>query len=225
VSPAFTKMQPTRLPLQKSLIPRHRNNQSPFLSRRLRPSRLLSRPIFHCRGNNRNHRSLPRYADYRRSRNKQNLRHCYSKAGVPPLAEIRMHRRVQPGLSRPCLARCLDRKRPSRAQNDQVELRFSRVRVIGTKEFAFGNSDQRQIKRMPLREIERLWLASESDGNMFHESPKLSLWRFAFLLRNVFQVRLAHVKNFSIYPGETRLLVAIEKTAIPAQIKFTNDEG
>ena len=78
---------------------------------------------------------------------------------------------------------------------------------------------------MPLREIERLWLASESDGNMFHESPKLSLWRFAFLLRNVFQVRLAHVKNFSIYPGETRLLVAIEKTAIPAQIKFTNDEG
>jgi len=37
------------------------------------------------------------------------------------------------------------------AGNYQVKLRFSRVRVIGTKEFAFGNSDQRQVKRMPFR--------------------------------------------------------------------------
>src|SRR4029453_19486598 len=35
--------------------------------------------------------------------------------------------------------------------NDEVKLRFSRMRVIGTKEFALWNSDQRQIKRMPLR--------------------------------------------------------------------------
>ena len=78
---------------------------------------------------------------------------------------------------------------------------------------------------MAFGQIERLRLATERDGNMFHESPKLSFRRFSFLLRNVFKIRFVHVEEFPIYPDESRLLVAIEKIAIPAQTTFTKDEG
>ena len=61
------------------------------------------------------------------------------------------------------------------AGNDEVKLRFSRMRVIRTKRFAFRNSDKREVKRMPLRQVERLRLASERDRNILRDSPKLSL--------------------------------------------------
>src|SRR4029453_2306278 len=35
-------------------------------------------------------------------------------------------------------------------RNDEIKLRFSRVRMIRAKEFTFGNSHNRQIERMPL---------------------------------------------------------------------------
>jgi hypothetical protein len=69
------------------------------------------------------------------------------------------------------------------------------MRVIGTKEFALGNSNQREIKRVPLRQIERLRFTAERDGNMFHESPKLSLRGFSLLLRNIFYIYFAHMKR------------------------------
>src|SRR5438046_2171125 len=110
-------------------------------------------------------------------------------------------------------------------KNNEIKLRLSRMRVVRTKEFAFGNSNQGQIKGMPLRQIERLRFAPKRNGNMFHESPKLSLRRFAFPLWNVFQIRFTHAQKFSIYADGSRLLVAMETTAIPAQITFTKDEG
>src|SRR5947208_8712242 len=72
------------------------------------------------------------------------------------------------------------------------------MRMIGTKEFAFGNSDQSQIKRMAFGQIERFRLPPKREGNMFHESPKLSFGRFSLLLRNVFQIRFVHVENCSL---------------------------
>src|SRR5437660_10796069 len=68
--------------------------------------------------------------------------------------------------------------------------------MIRTKRFAFRNPHQREIKRMSLRQIKRLRLAAEGDRNILRRSPKLSLRRFAFLLRNIFQIHFAHTKPF-----------------------------
>ena len=78
---------------------------------------------------------------------------------------------------------------------------------------------------MSLRQIKRLRLAPKSNRDVFECAAKFPLRRFSFLLWNVFQIRFAHVEKFSIYADEGRLLVAIEKIAIPAQITFTKDEG
>ncbi len=134
--------------------------------------------------------------------------------------------------------------------NDQIKLRFRGVSVIGTERFAPGNSHQRQVKRMPLRQIQRPWLASQRNGNVLRESPKLSPGRLALLLRHIFQVHFAHrhlltgclprkrAKNGSAWRSSKDLLSScvasnphvffrrtMENTAIPAQITFTKVEG
>src|SRR5215467_7145144 len=99
---------------------------------------------------------------------------------------------------------------------------------------------------MALRQVERLRLSSERNGNIFSESPKLPLRRFSLLFRDVFKIRFAHTKwtlvsmrvsqeqwrgnqkrspAHSIQREESRLLVAMDKMAIAAQITFTKEEG
>ena len=67
--------------------------------------------------------------------------------------------------------------------------------MIRAKCFAFRDSHQREIKRMSLREIERLRLAAERYGNIFRKSPKLSFWRFPLLLWYIFDAHLSHMKK------------------------------
>jgi hypothetical protein len=81
------------------------------------------------------------------------------------------------------------------ARNHQVKLRLSRVRVIGTKEFAFGNSDECQIEWMSLRQMERLRFAPKRDRNVLGNPAKLSFRRFFFLLGNVFEIDLSHLEE------------------------------
>ena len=78
---------------------------------------------------------------------------------------------------------------------------------------------------MSLRQIKRLRLAPKGNRNVLECAVKFPLRRFSLFLRNVFQVYFAHRKEFLIQPDETRPLVAMEKTAIPIQIKFTKEEG
>src|SRR5206468_12862165 len=66
--------------------------------------------------------------------------------------------------------------------NYEVKLRFRRMRVIGTKRLAFRNPHQREIKRMALCQIERVWMTTERDRNVLRRAAKLSLWRLPFLL-------------------------------------------
>ena len=67
--------------------------------------------------------------------------------------------------------------------------------MIRTKCFAFRNPHKCEIKRLALREIERLWLASQRDGNIFREAAKFTFWRFPLLLRDIFDVDLSHMKK------------------------------
>ena len=64
------------------------------------------------------------------------------------------------------------------AGNDEIKLRFRRMRMIRAKRFAFRNPDQREIERMPLREIERLRLAPKRDGNFFVIRPNFPFGDF-----------------------------------------------
>ncbi len=82
--------------------------------------------------------------------------------------------------------------------DDEIKLRLRGVRVVWAIRFALWNSDQREIKRMPLRQVERLRFATERNGHILHELVELALWRFSFLFRNVFQIHFAHTAPFSI---------------------------
>jgi hypothetical protein len=70
-----------------------------------------------------------------------------------------------------------------------------------------------------------LRLTAKRDRDVLHEPIELHFRRFFLLLGNVFQIHFAHMEEFLIYPEENRFLVAMEKTAIPVQIKFTKEEG
>src|SRR6266480_4477248 len=82
--------------------------------------------------------------------------------------------------------------------NYEVKLRFRRMRVIGTKRLAFRNPHQREIKRMALCQIERVWMTTERDRNVLRHAAKLSLWRLPFLLWDIFELHFAHTKQFLI---------------------------
>src|SRR5438034_5598661 len=83
--------------------------------------------------------------------------------------------------------------------NDEIKFRLRGVRVVRAIRFALWNSDQREIKRMPFRQIERLRFATECNGHILHELVELALWRFSFLFRNVFQIHFAHIHSPSFY--------------------------
>src|SRR4029453_3635640 len=61
------------------------------------------------------------------------------------------------------------------ARNHQVKLLFSRVRVIGTKEFAFVNSDQSEIEWMSLRQIKGLGLTPKGNRDVLDHGDKFPL--------------------------------------------------
>src|SRR6266404_2503810 len=79
-------------------------------------------------------------------------------------------------------------------RDDEIKLRFGRMRMIRTKRFAFRNPYQREIKRMPLHQIKRLRLTPECHRDILRRSTELALWRLSFLLWNVFQIYFAHIR-------------------------------
>src|SRR6266446_697511 len=64
------------------------------------------------------------------------------------------------------------------ARQDEIKFRFGRVGMIRTKRFPLRNPHQREIKRMPLRQIERLRLAPKRDRNILRRLMELALRRF-----------------------------------------------
>lgn len=67
--------------------------------------------------------------------------------------------------------------------------------MIWAKGFALWNPHQRDIERVPLHQIERLRVATERDGDVLRESPKFSVRRTPFLLRDVLEIYFTHREN------------------------------
>src|SRR5207302_4191251 len=81
--------------------------------------------------------------------------HVINEILVASVAElVRFTGLKQEGIARLDFSDCVLVAYAAAAGNDQVELGFSRMRVVWTKRLAFRNPHQREIKRMPLREIE-----------------------------------------------------------------------
>src|ERR1700736_5466807 len=76
--------------------------------------------------------------------------------------------------------------------------------MIRTKRFAFRNAHQREVERMPLHQIERLWIAAECDRNVLRSPPKFPLRRLPLPLFDVFQIYFAHrsisLRRWSEFP-------------------------
>src|SRR4051812_23548329 len=64
--------------------------------------------------------------------------------------------------------------------------------MIRAIQFPFWNSNQREIKRPPLRQIERLRLTPKRDGDVFREPMKFSLRRLPLHPLNIFHIHYAH---------------------------------
>src|SRR5206468_6669622 len=82
--------------------------------------------------------------------------------------------------------------------NDEIKFRFSRVQMIRTQRFSFRDPHQREIKRMPLGQIERLRFTAECNRNILHEPMKLAFRRSLFLLSDILQIYFAHMAPFLI---------------------------
>src|SRR6202040_4116795 len=69
----------------------------------------------------------------------------------------------------------------SAAGDDEIQLRLRAVRVIRTIRFTLRNPHHREVKRMPLRQIERLAIAAERDRHILDKLMELSLGGFPLL--------------------------------------------
>src|SRR2546430_17304706 len=126
--------------------------------------------------------------------------HVINKIFITSVCElVRFARLKEKRIARSNLRRSIFVTHTASTGDDQIKFRFGRVRVVRAIRFALWNSDQREIKRMPFRQIERLRFATECNGHILHELVELALWRFSFLFRNVFQIHFAHIHSPSFY--------------------------
>src|SRR5207302_3776962 len=122
--------------------------------------------------------------------------HVINEILVASIAElVRFTGLKKEGVARPDFSHSILVAHTAASRDNKIKLRFSRVRVIWAKRFPLRNPHQRKIKRMPLRQVERLRFASKSNGNIFCESPKLPLWGFAFLLWHIFEIYFPHISS------------------------------
>src|SRR5207253_9057599 len=82
----------------------------------------------------------------------------------------------------------------SATRHDEIKLRLARVRMIRTKRFALRNADQREIERMPLRQIERLRIAPKRHRDILRSPSNLPLRRLLLPFFDVLQMHFAHTQ-------------------------------
>src|SRR6516165_6520354 len=75
------------------------------------------------------------------------------------------------------------------------------MRVKGAKKFSLWYPHERQIKRMALRQIQRLRFTSKRNRNVLGNPAKLSFRRFLFLFGNVFEIYFPHRDNVCVTTG------------------------
>lgn len=78
------------------------------------------------------------------------------------------------------------------AGDDNVEFCLGAMRVIRAVGFAGWNPHQREVERMPLRQIERVTFPTKSDGDIFDPLLVFPFGRGSLAFRNLTQVDLLH---------------------------------